>query len=80
MFASVSVVVVHMLQVFHLNVSKVDLVLQQVFHMHISSVSSTFRCMLHVLYLDILKVDRMFASSSSLFLPRIGVSSSSGVD
>ena len=35
-----------MLQVFLLDVSKVDLMLQQVFHMYIASVSSTFGRML----------------------------------
>jgi hypothetical protein len=42
-----------MLQVFHLDVSKVDLVLQLVFQMHVSCVSSAFRRMLQVLYPDI---------------------------
>jgi hypothetical protein len=34
---------VRMLQVFHLDISKVDIVLQLVFHMHISCVLSAFR-------------------------------------
>jgi hypothetical protein len=65
-----------LLQVFHLYVSKVDLVLQQVFHMHISSVSSAFRRMLQVLHLDVSKVDWMLHLSPHFFLPCIGVSSS----
>jgi hypothetical protein len=48
-----------MLQVFHLDISKVNLVLQQVFHMHVLSVSSAFRRMLQVLLLEVSKVDRM---------------------
>jgi len=63
---------------FHLDVSKVDLMLQQVFHMHVSSVSSTSRLMLQVLHLDILKLDpvlhlpRYFSTASHrcLFLLR----------
>ena len=61
-----------MLQVFHLDVSKVYLVLQPVFQMHISCVSSAFRRMLQVLHPDVLKVDwvlhlylRFFAASPS---------------
>ena len=44
---------------FHLDVSKVDLMLQQVFHMHVSSISSVFRRMLQVLHLDVSKIDRV---------------------
>jgi hypothetical protein len=41
-------------------VSSVFWVFLQVFHTHISSVSTTvFICMLQLLYLDILKVDRV---------------------
>jgi hypothetical protein len=43
------------LQVFHLDVSKVDRMLQPVFQMHISCVSSVFRRMLQVLHLDVSK-------------------------
>jgi len=62
----VSVVFVRMLPAFHLDVSKVDLVLQQAFHMHISNVSSIFIRILQVLHLNVSKVDRMFTSPSSL--------------
>jgi hypothetical protein len=48
-----------MLQLFHLDVSKVDLVLQQVSQMHVLYVSSVFRRMLQVLHPDVLKVDRV---------------------
>ena len=48
-----------MLQVFHLDISKVDLVLQLLFHMHVLCVSSTFRCMLQVLHSDVSKIDRV---------------------
>jgi hypothetical protein len=48
-----------MLQVFHLDVLKVDLVLQLVFQMHISCVSSAFRRMVQVLHPDVSKVDRV---------------------
>ena len=54
---------IRMLQVFHLDASKVDMVLQQVFRMHVSSVPYAFRCMLQVLHLDVSKIDRM------LYLP-----------
>ena len=54
-----------MLQVFYLDVLKIDLVLQLMFHMHISCVSSTFRRMLQVLHPDISKVDRVLHLSSS---------------
>jgi len=47
------------LQMFHLDISKVYGVADSVFQMHISYVSSTFRCMLHILYPDISKVDRV---------------------
>jgi hypothetical protein len=50
---------VRMLQVFHMNVSKVDLVLQLVFQMHVSCVSSAFRRILQVLYLNVSKVDML---------------------
>jgi hypothetical protein len=53
--------------VFHLDVSKVDLVLQQVFYMHVSSVSSAFRRMLQVLHLDVSKVDWMLHLSPRFF-------------
>ena len=67
-----------MLQVFLLDVSKVDLMLQQVFHMHVSSISSVFRRMLQVLHLDVSNVDRVLhlpphfsaASHRCLFLLR----------
>jgi hypothetical protein len=49
----------------------------QVFKMHVSSVSSAFRRMLTVLHLDVSKVDRVFASPSSLAIACLGVSSSS---
>jgi hypothetical protein len=48
-----------MLQVFQLDVLKVDLVLQLVFQMHVSCVSSAFIRMLQVLHLNVLKVDRV---------------------
>jgi hypothetical protein len=48
-----------MLQVFYLDISKIDLVLQLVFQMHVSCVSSVFKCMLQVLHSDVLKVDRV---------------------
>ena len=51
--------VVRMLQVFHLDVSKVDLVLQLVFQIHVSCVSSAFKCMLQVGHLDASKVDQV---------------------
>jgi hypothetical protein len=62
--------------VFHLDVSKVDMVLQLVFHIHVSCVSSAFRRMLQVLHPDILKIDRVLhlylrffaASPSSWYL------------
>jgi hypothetical protein len=57
-----------MLQVFYLDVSKVDLVLQQVFHMYALSVSSAFKHMLQVFHLDVLKVDRMLH-----LLPRFSI-------
>jgi hypothetical protein len=47
----------------------------QVFQVHISSVSSTFRRMLQVLYLDVLKVDQMLYFPPRLLLPRFGISS-----
>jgi hypothetical protein len=50
---------VRMLQVFHLDVSKVDIVLQLVFQMHVSCVLSAFRRMLQVLDLDVSKIDRV---------------------
>jgi hypothetical protein len=50
---------IRMLQVFHLDVLKVDLVLQLVFQMHISCVSSVFRRMVQVLHPDVSKVDRV---------------------
>ena len=71
----VSVVFVRMLPAFHLDVSKVDLVLQQMFHMHVSSVSSAFRRMLQVLHLDVSKVDQMLHLPPRFLLPRIGISS-----
>jgi hypothetical protein len=46
-----------MLQVFYLDISKIDLVLQLVFQMYVSCVLSAFRCMLQVLHLDVSKVD-----------------------
>jgi hypothetical protein len=48
----------------------------QVFQTHVSSVSSVFFCMLHVLRLDVLKVDRVLHLSPRLLLPYLGVSSS----
>jgi hypothetical protein len=48
-----------MLQVFHLDISKVDLVLQLVFYMHISCVSSAFKRMLQVFHSHVSKVDRV---------------------
>jgi hypothetical protein len=66
-FASVSYVCfecfnyfILMLLVFHLDVSKIDLMLQLVFQIHVSCVSFDFRHMLQVLHPDILKVDRVF--------------------
>jgi hypothetical protein len=46
---------------FHLDVSKVDLVLHmlQWLYTYISSVSSVFKRMLHMFYLNVSKVDRM---------------------
>jgi hypothetical protein len=44
---------VRMLQVFYLDVSKVDLVLPLVFQMHVSCASSAFRRMLQVLHPDV---------------------------
>jgi hypothetical protein len=55
-----------MLQVFRLNVSKVDVVLQLVFYMHVSCVLSAFRRMSQVLHPDVLKVDQSVASLSWL--------------
>jgi hypothetical protein len=52
-------VFVRMLQVFHLDVSKVDLMLQLVFQMHVSCVLSAFRHMLQVLHPNVSKVDRV---------------------
>jgi hypothetical protein len=48
----------------------------QVFQTHVSSVSSVFFCMLHVLRLDVLKVDRVLHLFPRLLLPYLGVSSS----
>jgi hypothetical protein len=63
-----------MLQVFYLDVSKIDLVLQLVFQMHVSYVSSAFRHMLQVLHLDVSKVDRVLhlclRFSAASLLPR----------
>ena len=64
-----------MLQVFHMDVLKVDLVLQLVFQMHVSCVSSVFRRMLQVLHLDVSKIDWVLHLPSFL-LPRLSVSSS----
>jgi hypothetical protein len=60
-----------MLQVFYLDVAKVDLdiayvcnsfqMFSQVFQTLVSSVSSVFFCMLLLLHLDVLKVDRFVA-------------------
>jgi hypothetical protein len=50
---------VRMLQMYHLDVSKVDLVLYLVFQMHVSCVSSAFRHMLQVLHPNVSKVDRV---------------------
>jgi hypothetical protein len=62
---SVFIVFVRMLQVFYLDVSKVDLVLQQVLHIHVSSV---FRhILLSVLHLDVSKVDQMLHLSPRFF-------------
>jgi hypothetical protein len=47
---------VRMLQVFNLDVSKVDLVLLLLFQMHILCVSSAFKHMLQVLHPDVSKV------------------------
>jgi hypothetical protein len=46
---------------FHLDISKVDLVLHmlQWLYTHVSSVSSVFRRMLHMFHLDVLKIDRV---------------------
>jgi hypothetical protein len=51
----------HLFQMFHLDVSKVDLVVHmlQWLYTHVSSVSSVFTHMLHMFYLDVLKVDRV---------------------
>jgi hypothetical protein len=54
-----------MLRMFYNCFSSVFHVFLQVFHMHISSVSSAFKCMLQMLHLDVLKLDRV-ASPSSL--------------
>ena len=74
---SVSSVFVRMLQMFYLDVSKVDMVLQQVFRMHVSSVPYAFRCMLQVLHLDVSKIDRVLYLPPRFLLPHLGVSSSS---
>ena len=55
-------------QVFH--------VFFQVFQMHVSNVSSAFIRMLQVLYLDVLKVNRVLHLSSRLLLLCLGISSS----
>jgi hypothetical protein len=47
------------LQVFHLEVSKVDLVLWLVFQMHASCISSAFKHTLQVLHPNVSKVDRV---------------------
>ena len=44
--------------------------------MYVLSVSSVFRRMFQVLYLDVLKVDRVLHLPSRLLLPRLGVPSS----
>jgi hypothetical protein len=48
-----------MLQVLHLNVSKVDMVLHMLLclYIYVSSVSSVFKHKLHVFHLDVSKVD-----------------------
>jgi hypothetical protein len=53
-------------QIFHLDVSKVDLVLQmlQWLYMHVSSVLSVFKHMLHMPHLDVSKVDRVLHSAN----------------
>jgi hypothetical protein len=48
----------------------------QVFQMHVSSVSSTFGCMLQMLHLDILKVDRVLHLPPRFLLFHLDVSSS----
>ena len=48
----------------------------QVFHMHVSSVSSAFGCMLQMLHLDVVKVDRVLHLPHYFLLTRLGVSSS----
>ena len=49
-----------MLQVFHLDVSKVYGVVDSVFQMHISFVLSTFRHMLQTLYSDVASLSLLF--------------------
>ena len=58
-----------MLQVFHLNVSIVDLVLQLVFQMHVSCVSFALRRMLQVLHPDVSKVDECCITVFAFLLP-----------
>jgi hypothetical protein len=57
---------------FHLDVSKVDLVLYmlQWLYSHVSSVSSISICMLQILYLDVSKVDFMLYAIVRLLLVR----------
>jgi hypothetical protein len=57
-------------QTFHLDVSKVDLVLHmlQWLYSHVSSVSSVFRRMLQIFYLDVLKVDLVLQAIVRLLL------------
>jgi hypothetical protein len=73
---------VRIMQVFHMNISKVDLVLQLVFHMHVSCVldvvlcvSAVFRRMLQVMHLVLHLCIRFFEASPSpwclLFLPAL---------
>jgi hypothetical protein len=62
----------HILQIFHLDVSKVDLgvthvaMVIYVFQAHVLSVSSIFRRMLQMFYLDVLKVDLVLHVSFTL--------------
>jgi hypothetical protein len=54
-------------------VSSVFQVFLQIFQTHVLNVSFVFRRMLQVLYLDVLKLDRVLHLSPRLLLPRLGV-------
>jgi hypothetical protein len=59
------------LQMFHLDVSKIYLVLQILCLMHVSYVLSAFRCMLQMLYPNVSKVDRVLHCVFAFFLPHL---------